>query len=53
MIFINIIQPLVTKAVAKILKKIPVNIQKITANTLLLIVIVDTAISSIRYLNIF
>ena len=53
LIFIRIIHPIATKLMGKILKKIPINAQKIVSNLLIAIILVDTILSSIRYLNIF
>ncbi|MCI8482027.1 MAG: putative ABC transporter permease [Clostridia bacterium] len=53
LIFIHFVHPLVEKMVKKIVKKIPTNIQIIFINIAFLILIVDTILSSIRYLNLF
>ena len=52
LIFIDLIHPFITKIVSKILAELPVKIQKITANTLIVLVAIDTIASSIVYLNI-
>lgn len=52
-LFIKFVQPFVTKIVGKILSKIPAKAQKIIANTLVSIIIIDTLASSVCYLNIF
>lgn len=53
MIFINLIHPFMTKVIGKILVKIPVKIQRIVVNSIIGIIIIDTAISSMVYLNVF
>lgn len=52
LIFIHFIHPFVEKIVKKILKKFPNNIQIIVINTGLVILIVDTVLSCIKYLNV-
>ena len=52
LIFINIIQPIVTKTVGKLLNKIPVKIQKLSTVVIILLIAIDTIASSIVYLNI-
>lgn len=42
-----------TKVIGKILVKIPVKVQKIAVNSIIAIIIIDTAISSLMYLHIF
>lgn len=42
-----------TKVIGKILVKIPVKIQRIVVNSIIGIIIIDTAISSMVYLNVF
>lgn len=53
LIFINLIHPFMTKVIGKILVKIPVKIQRIVVNSIIGIIIIDTAISSMVYLNVF
>lgn len=52
LIFIHFVHPFVEKNVKKVLKKIPNNLQIIIINTGLTILIVDSVLSSIKYLNI-
>ncbi len=53
LIFIKFLHPLATKIIGKILVKIPTKLQKILANTLVAIIVIDTLISSICYLGVF
>lgn len=53
LIFIRLIHPIATKLIGKLLKKIPIKAQKVVSNSLIVIILVDTVLSSIRYLNIF
>lgn len=50
LIFINHIHPFIEKKVHKIIKKIPNIIQQIFINILVIVWIVDTILSSVRYL---
>lgn len=52
LIFIHFIHPFVEKKVKKVLKKIPTKAQTILIHTGLIILIVDTILSSIKYLNL-
>ena len=52
-LFINHIHPFIEKHVKKILKKIPHVIQIIVINSLFIALIVDTILSSLKYLNIY
>lgn len=51
-IFINLIHPFIEKNVKKILKKIPVKVQAILIHFLFIVLIVDTVLSSIKYLSV-
>lgn len=53
LIFVHFIHPFVEKRVKKVLKKIPTKAQTILIHTGLIILIVDTILSSIKYLNLF
>ena len=53
LIFIHFIHPLVEKITKKFVKKIPVKIQIIFINIAFFALIIDTILSSIRYLNLF
>ena len=53
LIIIKIVHPFVTKVVGKILVKIPFKLQHIIVDSLLIILVLDTLISSIMYLEIF
>lgn len=52
LIFINYIHPFIEKKVKPILKKIPKTIQLLAINTCFIILVFDTILSSIKYLNI-
>ncbi len=52
-IFLKFINPITTKLLGKALSKIPIKVHKIIANTLVVIVALDTIVSSLCYLNIF
>ena len=52
-IFLKFIHPFVKKIVGKILKKMPTTFGKVIANTFILLIFVDTFMSSIHYLEIF
>lgn len=53
LIFIHFIHPFVEKVTKKLIGKIPVKLQTILIHTGLIILIVDTILSSIKYLNLF
>lgn len=53
LIFIKFLHPFMTKVIGKILVKIPTKVQKILANTIVLVIAIDTLISSIGYLGVF
>ena len=53
LIFIHFVHPFIEKKVKKILKKIPNKVQIIIINTSFVILVVDTILSCIKYLNIF
>lgn len=53
LIFIRLVHPLITKLVGKLLIKFPINFQKMFANSLIFIIILDTALSSMSHLHIF
>lgn len=50
--FINFIHPFIEKLTKKILKKIPTKIQTILIQIMFVILIIDTVLSSLKYLNI-
>ena len=52
LVFINLIHPLVTKLLGKALVKIPLKVQKIAINSLIVLLCIDTLASSIGYLHI-
>ena len=53
LIFIHFIHPFVEKIVKKVLKKIPVNLQTAIIDISFVILVLDTVLSSIRYLKMF
>lgn len=53
LIFIKLLHPFVTKLIGKLLSKIPFKIQHIVIDTLLFVMILDTALSSVKYLKLF
>lgn len=53
LIFIHFVHPFIEKKVKKILKKIPNKVQIIIINIAFITLMVDTVLSSIKYLNIF
>lgn len=53
LIFIKLLHPLMTKLIGKLLVKVPFKIQHIVIDSLLIVMVVDTALSSIKYLNLF
>lgn len=53
LIFIHFIHPFVQKKVKKVLKKIPIQLQIIFIDVTIVILVTDTILSSIKYLNIF
>lgn len=52
LIFIHFVHPFTQKKVKPILKKIPKTIQLLALNTAFVVLVVDTVLSSIKYLNI-
>lgn len=50
---IKVVHPFVTRAVSKILKKVPIKLQHIVINSLLMLMIIDTLVSTIIYLDVF
>ncbi|MBO5478930.1 MAG: putative ABC transporter permease [Clostridia bacterium] len=53
LVFIHFIHPFIEKIVKKVLKKIPNKVQLILINLSFIILVVDTILSSIKYLNMF
>lgn len=53
LIFIKFLHPLCVKAIDKLMSKIPFKAQHIIIDLLLSLMVIDTAVSSIKYLNIF
>ncbi len=53
LIIVKFIHPFIKKIVGRLLGKIPYKFQHITINILLFLMIVDTLISSVNYLNVF
>lgn len=53
LVFVHHIHPFIEKKVKKILKKIPVKMQTIVIHLAFIILVTDTILSSIKYLNLF
>ncbi len=53
LIFIKLLHPFITKIVEKVLSKIPIKVQSIFVNTVIVLNILDTLASSVVYLCIF
>ena len=53
LIIVKFIHPFIKKIVGNLSGKIPYKFQHITINILLFLMIVDTLISSVNYLNVF
>jgi len=53
LIFIKFLHPFMTKIIGKILIKIPIKVQKFLANTFVMLIIIDTTVSSLVYLGVF
>lgn len=51
-VFTKLIHPFVEKNIKRILKKIPIKVQAISIHFLFIILIADTVLSSIKYLNV-
>lgn len=53
LIIIKLVHPFITKLVGKALSKIPFAVQHLVINTLLVVMVFDTLLSSIKYLGVF
>ena len=53
LVFVHLIHPFIEKNVKKVLKKIPLKIQTIVIHLAFIILVTDTILSSIKYLNLF